>query len=78
MITLKNTETGDVKTVKEGFSWTNLFFGVFVALYRWDLLGFLIMLICNIISGGFTLIVFPFFYNSMYVYFLKLRGYEVV
>ena len=33
--TMKN-EIGQIKVVKEGFSWTMLFFGIFVPLCRGD------------------------------------------
>ena len=63
---MKN-EIGQVIVVKEGFSWTTLFFGIFVPLCRGDWKWFLIMLIANIFTYGLASIVFAFIYNKIYI-----------
>lgn len=72
---MKN-EIGQVKIVKEGFSWTTLFFGVFVPLYRGDWKWFLIMLIVNLFTYGLGSIVFAFIYNKIYIDDLLAKGYR--
>ena len=73
--TMKN-EIGQVKIVKEGFSWTMLFFGVFVPLYRGDWKWFLIILIANIFTYGWASVVFAFIYNKIYINDLLEKGYK--
>ena len=73
--TMKN-EIGQVKIVKEGFSWTMLFFGIFVPLYRGDWKWFLIILIANLFTYGLASIVFAFIYNKIYINDLLEKGYK--
>ena len=61
------TPTGIVKQVKLGFSWTMLFFGVFVPLFRGDIKWFLITLLAAMLTCGVAWFVFPFFYNKVYI-----------
>lgn len=77
MITFKN-ENGVTKTVKNGFSWTTLFFGCFVPLIRGDVKWFLISILAAFITLGFSWLVFPFFYNKLYINDLKNAGYRVI
>ena len=72
---MKN-EIGQVKIVKEGFSWTMLFFGIFVPLYRGDWKWFLIILIANIFTYGWASVVFAFIYNKIYINDLLEKGYK--
>lgn len=76
MITLHNAHTGMTKEVKEGFSWTVLFFGIFVPLIRGDWLWFLIMLVAAFVTSGFAWLVFPFIYNKIYINNLMEKGYR--
>ena len=62
--TMKN-EIGQVKVVKEGFSWTMLFFGIFVPLCRGDWKWFLIILIANLFTYGLASVAFAFIYNKI-------------
>lgn len=77
MITLKN-EYGVVKRVKHGFSWTMLFFGVFVPLLRGDLKWFIISFALAFFTFGFSWLVMPFIYNKQYLEDLLNKGYKVV
>ena len=72
---MKN-EIGQVKVVKEGFSWTMLFFGIFVPLYRGDWKWFLIILVANLFTYGLASIVFAFIYNEIYINNLLEKGYK--
>ena len=77
MITVRN-EFGVTKQVKAGFSWTMLFFGVFVPLVRGDWKYFIISLIAGVFTFGLSWLVFPFFYNKLYLNDLLNNGYKVV
>jgi hypothetical protein len=74
--TLNHVTTGEVKTVPTGFSWTTLFFGFFVPLFRGDILWAAIMLIVGIVTAGISVIIFPFFYNKVYIDSLLKKGYS--
>lgn len=63
---LKNS-TGVTKQVKLGFSWTMLFFGLFVPLFRGDLKWTILFLILSILTLGLAWLVLPFIYNKMYI-----------
>lgn len=65
---------GRIKQVKIGFSWTMLFFGVFVPLFRGDLKWTILILISVIITSGLAWFVFPFIYNRMYINGLLDKG----
>lgn len=67
-------QSGMVKQVKLGFSWTMLFFGIFVPLFRGDLKWTILSLILVIITSGFAWLILPFFYNRMYVKSLLEKG----
>ncbi|VEJ09190.1 HrgC protein [Actinobacillus delphinicola] len=71
---LKN-ESGMIKNGIVGFSWTTLFFGFFVPLIRGDVKWLIIMLICDIITGGLANIVFCFIYNKLYTENLISQGF---
>lgn len=66
-VNLENKTTGQFEQVKLGFSWTMLFFGVFVPIFRgdwkWALIGFMLALIT--IGGAW--IALAFMYNTIYI-----------
>jgi len=74
-LTLKHNQTGVVKQVTLGFSWTTFLFGGFVPLFRGDLKWFLIMFIVSIVTAGLGWFVFPFIYNKIYIKGLIEKGY---
>jgi hypothetical protein len=67
MVRLTKQPNGLLKECPTGFSWTNLFFGIFVPLFRGDLKWFLIQLVVDIFTGGLALLIFPFFYNKSHL-----------
>ena len=71
-------KNGVRKQVKKGFSWTMLLFGVFVPLVRGDWKWFLITLVAAFVTAGISWLVFPFFYNQLYLNDLLNNGYEIV
>jgi len=66
------------KTGHIGFSWTMLFFGVFVPLFRGDFAWFIISLLLSIFTSGFAWLILPFFYNKTYTSNLVRKGYKPV
>lgn len=60
-------KNGISKMVPVGFSWTTLFFGFFVPLFRGDFIWFIIMLILTAMSLGIINFILCFFYNRIYV-----------
>lgn len=73
-IILKNNQN-IAKEVPTGFSWTTLFFGFFVPLFRGDGINCLLMLILPWVTLGLSSIIFPFVYNRMYIKKLLEQGY---
>ena len=67
---------GNVKKSPIGFSWTTLFFGFWVPLFRGDFKWFLIMIIVGSLTVGVSVLVFPFFYNKLYYQDLINNGFE--
>ena len=77
-ITLKN-DVGVVKRVPVGFSWTMLFFGPLVPLFRGDIKWTIIYLLVVLVTlplYGIGCIVLPFIYNKQYLLGLFERGYK--
>ncbi len=72
---MKN-DIGQVKIVKEGYSWTMFFFGAFVPLCRGDWKWFLILIIANIFTFGIAGFVMSFMYNKIYIDGLLKEGYR--
>lgn len=82
-IALKKDNSGLIKEVKVGFSWTTFFFGFFPALFRGDLKWAAIMFITAALAGVATFgtatwvpyVVFSFIYNKIYIKELLEKGY---
>ncbi|MGL4973360.1 MAG: HrgC protein [Culicoidibacterales bacterium] len=68
-------QTGHMIQVKQGFSWTTLFFGLFVPLLRGDLKWAIIMLALGAITFGLSWLVMPFIYNQKYIDDKLAKGY---
>ncbi|AXJ12915.1 MULTISPECIES: DUF2628 domain-containing protein [Streptococcus] len=87
-LNLINQDTNQTKNVKVGFSWTTLFFGPFVPLFRKDWKWFGIMLSVTVLTvavsvmfdieppSGIVGIIFSFFYNNEYIKDLVTKGWE--
>lgn len=69
MITLKNIDTGVMKTAPTGYSWTTCLFGFFPALFRGDLKWAIISLIAGSFFGSFTLLIGTFLYDAIFAAF---------
>ena len=75
MITVKN-EQDVLRQTPTGFSWTNLFFGFLVPLFRGDMKGMCIQLILALATANISALVFPFYYNKMFIRSLYREGYK--
>lgn len=73
---IMRNEIGQIREVKEGFSWTTLFFGSLVPLCRGDWKWFLIMMVASFLTFGISHLVFCFMYNKFYVNDLIKEGYR--
>ncbi len=71
-----NNDIGVVKECKVGFSWTTLFFGIFVPLLRGDGKWAAIMFVLAFITIGISWLVMPFIYNKKYITKLMENGYK--
>ena len=74
-VALINPQTGVMKSGFYGFSWTFLFFGWFVPLFRGELMIALLHFIITLITFGFWQIIFAFLYNKQYTTRLLEKGY---
>ena len=63
---IKNS-VGYTKPVKLGFSWTMLFFGCFVPLFRGDVKWAILSFILAFVTFGISWLVLPFIYNKIYI-----------
>lgn len=63
---VKLKRDGLMKTGYVGFSWTTLFFGFFVPIFRGDWFMVMVMLVLNIVAPFLSAIILGFVYNKMY------------
>ena len=66
------------KVIKTGFSFTVLFFGVFVPIFRGDGIGVLIQLGLAFVTCGFSWFIIPFTYNNAYEQRLRGQGWKTL
>lgn len=76
-ILIKHPKTGVIKKGYFGFSWTFLFFGWFVPLFRGEILIALMHFIITIITLGIWQIIIAFLYNKQYMIRQLENGYEI-
>jgi len=74
-VNLKHKDSGALKKVKLGPSWTTLFFGFFVPLIRGDAKWFLIMLLLDVVSVWLASLILTFTYNKTYIHGLLEKGF---
>lgn len=74
-VALIHPQTGLMKSGFYGFSWTFLFFGWFVPLFRGELLIALLHFTITVITFGLWQIIFAFLYNKQYTSRLLEKGY---
>lgn len=66
-ITLKNPVSGEFIKAPVGYSWTVLFFGFFVPIFRGDWIYTAILLAFGVFTFGLSNIVFSFIYNKTFI-----------
>ena len=76
-VTFNNKTTGQIREAPVGFSWTNLFFGFLVPLFRGDWKWSIIQCIIACFTGGLSILIFPFIYNNLYIQDLIKDGFEM-
>ena len=74
-IALKHPASGLIKNGYYGFSWTYLFFGWLVPLFRGELGIALLHLLLTCFTIGLWQIVFAFMYNKQYMTRMLEKGY---
>lgn len=74
-VTLKNMDTGVIKTSPTGYSWTTLFFGFFPAIFRGDFKGAMIGFIGGLFGAWLFFAIFAAFYNKLYIKDLMSKRY---
>ena len=74
-VTLKNPSTGLMKQGFYGYSWTYLFFGFFVPLFRGELVVGALHLLFTFFTGGLWQLIVSFLYNNQYMTRMLEKGY---
>ena len=75
-IMFNNPKTGAIKEAPAGFSWTVFFFGFFPPLFRGDFKWGIIMMMLQVLTLGFSNLVFMFIYNKCYIKDLIGAGFK--
>lgn len=75
-LVMKNPENGLTKQAPVGFSWTSLFFGFFVPLFRGDAKWALVWLVAFFVLPVLSFIIQAFVYNKLYIQELIEKGYR--
>ena len=73
-INIKHTESGMVKVGFYGYSWTYLFFGWFVPLFRGELGVGALHLLFTLLTGGIWQLIVSFLYNKQYMTRMLTNG----
>ena len=74
-IQLINPETGLMKSGYYGFSWTFLFFGWFVPIFRGELFISLLHFVITVVTFGLWQVIIAFLYNKQYMTRMLEKGY---
>ncbi|MFA5689544.1 MAG: hypothetical protein WC959_10420 [Kiritimatiellales bacterium] len=77
VIHFKHPEIGTTRRAPAGFSWTMIFWGPFVCLFRKDFAGMLVITLLFLMFLTATNTVAAFCYNRMYIRRLMKKGYKV-
>ncbi len=76
-ITLIHPSNGLMKQGFYGFSWTYLFFGWFVPLFRGELGVAALHLLFTVVTFGFWQLIVAFLYNKQFMTRVLEKGYEL-
>lgn len=75
-VMMKHPQNGVIKKGFYGFSWTYLFFGWFVPLFRGELGVAVLHFVLAVLSCGVAQLIFCFLYNKQYMRRLLENGYR--
>ena len=76
-IVIKHEASGMMKTGVYGFSWTYLFFGWFVPIFRGELGVAALHFIFTFLTFGLWQFIFCFIYNKQYMTRMLTNGWEL-
>jgi hypothetical protein len=76
-VMLQHPVNGLIKKGYYGFSWTYLFFGWFVPLFRGELGVAALHLLFSVITFGFWQLIVAFLYNRQYMTRMLEKGYRL-
>ena len=76
-VQLINLETGLMKSGYYGFSWTFLFFGWFVPIFRGELFISLLHFVLTVVTFGLWQVFIAFLYNKQYMSRMLEKGYVI-
>ncbi|MBT3445814.1 hypothetical protein HN450_03135 [bacterium] len=76
-IQIKHKKSGIVKYGKYGFSWTYLFFGFFIPIYRGELGIAILHVVFSIFTLGLSNLIFAFIYNKQFMLRMLTSGWEL-
>ena len=76
-VLMRNPATGLIKKGFYGFSWTYLFFGWFVPLFRGELVVAALHLLFSLVTFGLWQIIVSFIYNKQYMQRLITAGFKL-
>ena len=74
-VQLIQPETGLMKSGYYGFSWTFLFFGWFVPIFREELFISLLHFVITVVTFGIWRVIIAFLYNKQYMTRMLEKGY---
>ena len=74
-VQLIQPETGLMKSGYYGFSWTFLFFGSFVPIFRGELFISLLHFVITVVTFGLWQVIIAFLYNKQYMTRMLEKGY---
>jgi len=76
-VPIEHRDSGLMKTGAYGFSWTYLFFGWLVPLFRGELGVCALHVLFSIMTLGFSQLIFSFIYNKQYMTRMLTSGWEL-
>jgi len=74
-VQLIQPETGLMKSGYYGFSWTFMFFGWFVPIFRGELFISILHFVITIVTFGLWQVIIAFLYNKQYMTRMLEKGY---
>ena len=76
-VAIIHPQSGLMKSGYYGFSWTFLFFGWFVPIFRGELFVALLHLAITVVTFGIWQVIIAFLYNKQYMTRMIEKGYEL-